>query len=101
MLDQCGAGSINFNPITGPNLTKALTAIAEAEGYSLEHDMAQGIVAGAGGDLRNAIQNLQLMLQGPGAVKSKAGAKKGKVRQCMCLGQLTAVSVLCCWHGEC
>jgi hypothetical protein len=82
VLDQAGAGTISFNPITGPNLTKALAAIAEAEGYSLDADMATGIVAGAGGDLRNAIQNLQLMLQGPGAAKLKAGAKgkKGKVR---------------------
>jgi DNA polymerase III delta prime subunit len=79
VLEQSGAGNISFNPITGPNLTKALTAIAESEGYSLDPDMAQGLVAGAGGDLRNAMQNLQLMLQGPGAVKAKAGAKKGKV----------------------
>jgi hypothetical protein len=89
VLEQAGAGTISFNPITGPNLTKALAAIAEAEGYSLDADMATGIVAGAGGDLRNAIQNLQLMLQGPGAAKLKAGAKgkKGKV------GWATGVSV--------
>jgi hypothetical protein len=89
VLEQCGCGSISFNPITGPTLAKALAAIAEAEGYSLEAAVAQGLVAGAGGDLRNGIQNLQLLLQGPGAVRLQPG-KKGKVRQkgvCLCGGR--------------
>jgi hypothetical protein len=86
VLDQSGAGNISFNPLTGPNLTKALAAIAESEGYRLDPDMGQGLVAGAGGDLRNAVQNLQLMLQGPGVLRSKAGAQKGKVSMWQLLG---------------
>jgi len=79
VLEQCGAGSVSFNSITGPNITKALTAIAEAEGYSLEQHPAAGLVEGAAGDLRNAIQNLQLLLQGPGAAKINKAKAKGKV----------------------
>lgn len=91
VLEQAGAGSISFNPITGPNTVKALTAIAESEGYhNLDHDLAQGLAQGAGGDLRNAIQNLQMMLQGPVYAAGKGAAptasKKGgrKVRQQCC-----------------
>lgn len=79
VLEQCGAGSVSFNPITGPNITKALTAIAEAERYSLEQHLAAGLVEGAAGDLRNAIQNLQLLLQGPGVAKINKAKDKGKV----------------------
>jgi hypothetical protein len=41
--------------------------------------MTLGVVAR--GDLRSTMQNLQLMLQGPGAAKVKTGAKakRGKV----------------------
>jgi DNA polymerase III delta prime subunit len=59
-------------------------AIAGKEGYLLDLDAADGVAASAAGDLRNAIHNLQVMLQSPGGKLPAAGAaaatgRKGKV----------------------
>jgi DNA polymerase III delta subunit len=90
MLDSVGAGTISFNPVTANNIVKALNAVAAKEGAALDADTAVGIAAAAGGDLRNALQNLQMLIgrqggqqAGAGGGSSKGGGgKKGKV--CVC-----------------
>lgn len=79
MLDHAGAATINFNPVTANTITKALQGIADKEGFTLDPDTADGIAQAASGDLRNAVQSLQMLLlqQQPAAVQQ---GRKGKVR---------------------
>jgi DNA polymerase III delta prime subunit len=50
-----------FNPLTPANVAKALLRIAAAEGVSLSGEAATALATAGGCDLRNAINNLQLM----------------------------------------
>lgn len=74
-LEAMGCASIAFNPITANNIGKALSRIAAAEGLVLPPGVASGIADAAGGDLRNAVQNLQVVLGG-----AKPTLVQGKVR---------------------
>lgn len=87
VLDRVHAAHINFNAITANNIVKALHTIADKEGFALQQEAVDGIAQAAAGDLRNAVQSLQLMHmqeQGPTAVAAagRRGSKalgKGKV----------------------
>eukprot|EP00879_Flechtneria_rotunda_P021977 GHRR01023177.1.p1 GENE.GHRR01023177.1~~GHRR01023177.1.p1 ORF type:complete len:741 (+),score=334.77 GHRR01023177.1:279-2501(+) len=81
ILERAGAATINFNPVTANMIMKALHAIADKEGFTLDPDTADGIAQAAAGDLRSAVQNLQLLYQRQAPGKSQAaaaGSKKGK-----------------------
>jgi DNA polymerase III delta prime subunit len=79
VLEAAGATYINFNPITANTITKALHNIAAKEGFALDPDTADAIAQAAAGDLRNAIQSLQLLLLQQQQAPVQAG-KRGKVR---------------------
>jgi hypothetical protein len=52
---------VSLNPVTNANATKALLRIAELESRPLSNAAAAALAEQAGGDLRNAVQSLQLM----------------------------------------
>jgi DNA polymerase III delta subunit len=79
VLESAGATYINFNPVTANTITKVLHDIAAKEGFALDPDTADAIAQAAAGDLRNAIQSLQLLLLQQQPAPVQAG-KRGKVR---------------------
>lgn len=80
VLEAAGATYIHFNPITANTISTALHSIAAKEGFALDPDTADAIAQAAAGDLRNAIQSLQLLLLQQQPAPVQAG-KRGKVRQ--------------------
>jgi len=85
LLDSLGATTITFNPVTTNALTKTLLALAVAEGVDLQPLAAAAIAHAADGDLRNAMQNLQVYSGGaPRALvkpgKGAGAAVKGRKR---------------------
>jgi hypothetical protein len=77
-VQAAGAGQISFNPLTVPNVAKALINIANAEKVPLSVEAANAIATAAAGDLRNAVNNLQLMF---GVGSLGLGTQIGKVGQ--------------------
>lgn len=63
-LEAVGVAHISCNPITANNAAKALLTVAEAESMPLSKDQAQSIADAANGDLRNALEMLQLLSVG-------------------------------------
>jgi DNA polymerase III delta prime subunit len=82
VLEAAGATYINFNPITASTITKALQDIAAKEGFALDPDTADAIAQAAAGDLRNAIQSLQLLLLQQQHQAPLQAGKRGKVSSC-------------------
>jgi hypothetical protein len=86
LLDGLGAATISFNKVAPTALTKALAGLAAAEGVVLTHAAAAAIAKAADGDLRNAIQNLQVFAgaapRAPpgGACAALAKASRGRKR---------------------
>ena len=63
-LEATGVAHISCNPITANNAAKALLRVAEAEQMPLSKEQAQSIAEAASGDLRNAMEMLQLLALG-------------------------------------
>jgi replication-associated recombination protein RarA len=82
VLEAAGATYISFNPITANTITKALQDIAAKEGFALDPDTADAISTAAAGDLRNAIQSLQLLLLQQQHQAPLQTGKRGKVSSC-------------------
>jgi hypothetical protein len=80
LLDSLGAATITFNPITTNALSKALMALAAAEGVDLPQPAAAAIAQAADGDLRNAMQNLQVYSGCAAKAAPAAPAKGGRKR---------------------
>lgn len=78
-MDSAGATHISFNAITKLNLEKALKNIAAEVGLQLSAELLTSIADGANGDLRNAVETLQLAAAGMPLNKA-ARNHKGKVR---------------------
>ncbi|GLI69259.1 hypothetical protein VaNZ11_013841, partial [Volvox africanus] len=97
-LQSAGATTISFNPVTSNNIAKLLMRVAAAEGLELSPPAAVGLAEAADGDVRSALQALQMnaMLQkaalrvadahvkdtkasrrGNGSRKRDGGGKKG------------------------
>ena len=102
-MDSLGATTITFNPVPPTVLAKAIQTIAAKEELVIEAYVAAGLAAAAGGDLRNAIQGLQMHFgksASGGGAAAAAGAGKvtgrgGKVRKgllCTADGKASA------WH---
>ena len=64
VLEATGVARISCNPITANNAAKALLCVAEAEQMPLSMEQAQSIAEAASGDLRNAMEMLQLLALG-------------------------------------
>ncbi|KAG2433546.1 hypothetical protein HYH02_012663 [Chlamydomonas schloesseri] len=82
-LDAAGAHTISFNPVTANNIAKLLLRVAAAEGLELAPAAAVGLAEAADGDVRSALQSLQMhaMLQKAAAMGQQAadgGSGKGK-----------------------
>ena len=78
-IDAAGAAHISFNPITKPNIEKALKSIAGATGLQLDADVLASIADGASGDLRNAVETLHLAAAGVPLNAKAANNHKSKV----------------------
>jgi hypothetical protein len=59
-LTAHGATTITFNPVPPTVVTKALQAICTREGLTLAPATLAALVEAAAGDLRNAVQALQV-----------------------------------------
>lgn len=68
-LDSVGVAQISCNPITDNNAAKALQRIAQAEAMPLSKEQALGIAASAAGDLRQAVETLELLCVGQQPLK--------------------------------
>lgn len=63
-LEAAGVAHISCNPITASNAAKALLHVAEAERMPLSKEQAHRLAEAASGDLRNALEMLQLLSVG-------------------------------------
>lgn len=79
-LEQAHPTVISFNPVTAINAAKALRAVLDREGLELPDDQVKAIAEQAGGDLRCALNTLQLVCSGRPVDRAAAAgkAKKGK-----------------------
>lgn len=80
-IDAAGATHITFNPVTKPNIEKALKTIAGATGLQLDADLLSRTADGASGDLRNAVEALQLAAAGVPLNAKAAHNHKSKARR--------------------
>ena len=60
-LDSSGVFTVSFNPVTVPRLVKVMAAVIRAEGIHIPHSTLADIAAGARGDIRCAINGLQML----------------------------------------
>ena len=63
-VDAAGAAHISFNPLTKANIDKALQQVSVETGFSLPAGTIGSIADSANGDLRNALEALQLAAAG-------------------------------------
>ena len=63
-MDAAGAARITFNPLTPSFAVKALARVAEAEGLPLAPEAAKALAERCTGDLRAALEALQLAAAG-------------------------------------
>ena len=82
-IDAAGACHISFNPITKPNIEKALKHIVAEVGLQLPAQLLTGIADSADGDLRNAVETLQLAAAGMPIDKASRN-QKSKVIITLC-----------------
>ena len=90
-IDAAGAAHISFNPITKPNIEKALKSIVDGTGLQLDAEVLSSISDGANGDLRNAVETLQLAAAGVPINTKAAHNSKGKVSSMLCV-----IATYCC-----
>lgn len=77
-MEAAGAARIAFNPLTPAFVAKALARVAEAEGLPLAPDAAKVLAERCAGDLRAALDALQLAAAGaPAPPPSKKVAPAG------------------------
>ncbi|CAD7701129.1 unnamed protein product [Ostreobium quekettii] len=79
-LQRLGVPHIHFNPVTQPNAVKAMERILDIEGMTVEKQVLRHILAGAKGDLKNAVHTLQVAVTGlkpDYGGRRKAKRKKG------------------------
>ncbi|EFJ42812.1 hypothetical protein VOLCADRAFT_107059 [Volvox carteri f. nagariensis] len=98
-LQAAGATAISFNPVTANNIAKLLMRVAAAEGHELMPATAMGLAEAADGDVRSALQALQMnaMLQkaarrGATAASGGRGGTSGSRRSKKGNGKVTAAS---------
>uniref|UniRef100_A0A061QSZ1 Cell cycle checkpoint protein n=1 Tax=Tetraselmis sp. GSL018 TaxID=582737 RepID=A0A061QSZ1_9CHLO len=77
-LDEAGIHVVSLNPITSRNAAKALRGIARKMGIVLAERSAAEMAEASGGDLRNAIESLQLHLLGHRQLREPSGAEVGR-----------------------
>ena len=82
-INAAGAGQISFNPVTKPNIQKALQQVSLQAGFSMPADTLTSIADSANGDLRNAIETLQLAAAGASIDTQAVKGQKGKVSALM------------------
>ena len=75
-LEATGVAHISCNPITANNAAKALLRVAEAEQMPLSKKQAQSIAEAASGDLRNAMEMLQLLALGHSPAEAVSTPRK-------------------------
>lgn len=81
-LEATGAALFSFNPATATALSKLLLKVAEAEGRALSMEAASGLAQVADGDIRNALQTLQVFFGAAPPAAQPAAAPAKKVRSC-------------------
>ena len=63
-LEAVGVAHISCNPVTAGNAAKALLRVAEVERMPLSREQAHSLAEAASGDLRSALEMLQLLSVG-------------------------------------
>ena len=90
MVEEAGAMHVSLNPVTSAGVCKRLLAAAAAEGVALGTDDAKRVAEGCGGDLRTALETLQILCCGkamkmPAAPASKVCTDAVRVLHCACV----------------
>ena len=75
-LEATGVAHISCNPVTANNAAKALLGVAQAERMPLSKEQAHGLAEAANGDLRNALEMLQLLSMGQDPTQAAPKAQK-------------------------
>ncbi len=75
-LEGAGVARIACNPITANNAAKALLRMAEAERMPLSKEQAHSLAEAANGDLRNALEMLQLLSLGQDPIRAAPKTQK-------------------------
>lgn len=75
VIEAAGAHQVCLNPVTTAAMVKRISAVAAAERVPLAPADAKALAESAGGDLRNALETLQLLCGGE-AMKTSLQAKK-------------------------
>ena len=86
---------ISCNPITANNAAKALLRVAEAEQMSLSKEQAQSIAEAASGDLRNAMEMLQLLALGHSPAEAVSKPQKVITHHILCQSPFKRASKNC------
>ncbi|BDA49102.1 Cell cycle checkpoint protein RAD17 [Coccomyxa sp. Obi] len=79
-LNVVGVAQISCNPITDNNAAKALQRVAAAEGMPLSKEQALSIAHNAAGDLRSALDMLQLLCTGVQPLPPQSKTRKRKAK---------------------
>ena len=79
VLEAVGVAHISCNPVTVNNAAKALLTVAEAESMPLSKEQAQSIADSANGDLRNALEMLQLLSMGQDPTQAMPKTQKASL----------------------
>ena len=88
-MDAGHASQISLNPITKANTEKALQRNITQNGLAVASQTVASIAEAANGDLRNALETLQLTCAGMPVTVAAGTAKKGAqvkkyLNQCYC-----------------
>lgn len=75
VIEAAGAQHVSLNPVTSTAMLKRISAVAAAERVALAPADAKALAESAAGDLRNALETLQLLCGGE-AMKTALQAKK-------------------------
>ena len=76
VVEEAGAMHVSLNPVTSAAVCKRILAVAEAEGVSLGAADAKRIAEGCSGDLRTALETLQILCYGTAMKTRVAPATK-------------------------
>ena len=79
-LEAVGVAHISCNPVTANNAAKALLRVAEAERMPLAKEQAHSLAEAANGDLRNALEMLQLLSVGQDPTQAAPKTQKVTLR---------------------
>ncbi|CAL5226917.1 g9794 [Coccomyxa viridis] len=80
-LEAVGVAHISCNPVTANNAAKALLRVAEAERMPLAKEQAHSLAEAANGDLRNALEMLQLLSVGQDPTQAAPKTQKRKAKK--------------------